>query len=38
MAIALGFADSPKDHHFTMAKGRNWLQETGTSYCLTYAL
>jgi len=30
MAIALGVADSPEDHHLIMAKGRNWLQETGT--------
>jgi hypothetical protein len=32
MALALGVADSPEDHHFIMAKGRNWLQETGTSF------
>lgn len=38
MAIALGVADSPEDHHFIMAKGRNWLQETGTSYCSISAL
>ena len=34
MAIALGLADSPEDHHLIMAKGRNWLQETGKiSWC-----
>jgi hypothetical protein len=32
MAIALGVADSPDDHHLIMAKGRNWLQETGRSF------
>jgi hypothetical protein len=31
MALALGVADSPEDHHLIMAKGRNWLQETGMS-------
>lgn len=33
MAIALGVADSPEDHHLIMEKGRNWLQETGEVSC-----
>jgi hypothetical protein len=38
MALALGVADSPEDHHLIMAKGRNWLQETGRSFQYTFAL
>ena len=34
MAIVLGVADSPEDHHLIMEKGRNWLQETGDSLLL----
>jgi hypothetical protein len=37
MALALGVADSPEDHHLIMAKGRNWLQETGISFHYTFA-
>jgi len=33
MAIALGVADSPEDHHLITEKGRNWLQETGEVSC-----
>lgn len=38
MAIALGVADSPEDHHLIMAKGRNWLQETGMSLSHMFVL
>lgn len=38
MAVALGVADSPDDHHLIMAKGRNWLQETGKIFWCKYAL
>jgi hypothetical protein len=37
MALALGVADSPEDHHLIMAKGRNWLQETGISLIYVFA-
>jgi hypothetical protein len=37
MALALGVADSPEDHHLIMAKGRNWLQETGISLHYVFA-
>lgn len=30
MAVALKVAENPDDHHLIIAKGRSWLQETGT--------
>jgi hypothetical protein len=38
MALALGVADSPEDHHLIMSKGQTWLQETGISFHYTFAL
>jgi len=38
MALGLGVAASPEDHHLTVAKGRNWLQETGTGFRYTFIL
>ncbi|KAM0723449.1 hypothetical protein Q7P37_000435 [Cladosporium fusiforme] len=36
MAMTLGVANSPDDHHLVITRGRNWLQETDKRWLLVF--